>query len=122
MKNKEIIPPVLLILLSACGAILFYYQSEIFLPVVIALILAYLFNPLVTVVEKRGIGRAFAIALVFTLVLVLLAALALTVFSTLLLAPRLGVHGFLGYLGMLAHYDTQTTEFFGRARFLPMAW
>ncbi len=76
MKNKEIIPLVLLIIFFACGAILVYYQSDIFLPVAIALILAYLFNPLVTMVEKRGIGRALAIALVFTLVLVLLAGLA----------------------------------------------
>jgi len=48
---------------------------------------------------------------------ILAVALAMTAFSTLLLAPRLGVHGFLGYLGMLAHYDTQTTEFFGRNLF-----
>jgi predicted PurR-regulated permease PerM len=75
MNNREIIPAIPAILIIAGGAVLFYYQSAIFLPVIIALILAYLFNPLVTLVEKRGIGRALAIALVFCVVLALLAAI-----------------------------------------------
>ncbi len=75
MNNKEINPALPAILLIAGGAALFYYQSAIFLPVVIALLLAYLFNPLVTVVEKRGIGRTLAIALVFCAVLAILAAI-----------------------------------------------
>jgi predicted PurR-regulated permease PerM len=76
MNNKEIIPAFLAILIIAGGVVLFYYQSAIFLPVVIALLLAYVFNPLVTVVEKRGIGRTVAIALVFCAVLALLAAIS----------------------------------------------
>jgi predicted PurR-regulated permease PerM len=74
MNNKNIIPAISAILIIACGVALFYYQSAIFLPIVIALILAYLFNPLVTILEKRGIGRTLAIALVFCAVLTLLAA------------------------------------------------
>jgi predicted PurR-regulated permease PerM len=76
MNNKEIIPAFMAILICAGGVLLFYYQSAIFLPIVIALILAYLFNPLVTVLEKRGIGRTLAIALVFCAVLALLAAIS----------------------------------------------
>jgi predicted PurR-regulated permease PerM len=76
MNNRKIIQAIAAILIIAGGAVLFYYQSAIFLPVVIALILAYLFNPLVTLVEKRGIGRTLAIALVFCAVLVLLAAIS----------------------------------------------
>jgi predicted PurR-regulated permease PerM len=75
MKNKEIIPAFLATLIIAGGVVLFYFQSTIFLPVVIALLLAYLFNPLVTEVEKLGIGRALAIVLVFCAVLALLAAI-----------------------------------------------
>jgi predicted PurR-regulated permease PerM len=75
MKNKEIIPVLLAILILTGVGVLFYYQSSIFLPVVIALILAYLFNPLVTLVEKRGINRTISIALVFCVVLALLAGL-----------------------------------------------
>ena len=75
MKNMEIVPAVLATLIIAGGMVLFYYQSTIFLPVVIALLLAYIFNPLVTLVENRGICRALAIVLVFCVVLALLAAI-----------------------------------------------
>jgi predicted PurR-regulated permease PerM len=73
MKNKEMIPLLLAILLLTVVGVLFYCQSDIFLPLVIALLLAYLFNPLVTLVEKRGINRTISIALVFCVVLALLA-------------------------------------------------
>jgi len=76
MNNKEIIPVSSAIVIIAGGAALFYYQSAIFLPLVIALILAYLFNPLVIIVEKRGVNRTLAIAMVFCLVLALLAAIS----------------------------------------------
>ncbi len=74
MKNKELFPAIAAILIIAGVVLLFYFEGDIVLPVVIALILAYLFNPLVTWVEKRGINRAIAIGLVFCLVLALLAA------------------------------------------------
>jgi predicted PurR-regulated permease PerM len=75
MKNKEIIPAFLATLIIAGGVVLFCYQSAIFLPVVIALLLAYLFNPLVNVAEKLGLGRALAIVLVFCAVLAMLTAI-----------------------------------------------
>jgi predicted PurR-regulated permease PerM len=75
MNNKNIIPAFLATLLITGGVLLFYYQSAIFLPIFIALLLAYIFNPLVTMVEKRWIGRTLAIALVFCTVLALIAAI-----------------------------------------------
>jgi predicted PurR-regulated permease PerM len=75
MKNREIFLAALATLVVVGGIALLYYLSSLFLPVVIALLLAYLFNPLVTLVEKRGIGRTPAILLVFCVMLALLAAL-----------------------------------------------
>lgn len=74
MKNRGIFPAFLTTLINVGGVVLYYYQSAIFLPVVIALLLAYLLNPLVTVVEKLGIGRELAVAFVFCAVLALLTA------------------------------------------------
>jgi predicted PurR-regulated permease PerM len=73
MKNKDIITILLAFFILACGISLFYFQSAIFLPLVIALILAYLFNPLVALAEKRGISRTFSIVLVFSITLALIA-------------------------------------------------
>jgi len=75
MKNNDIISILLALFILACALSLFYFQSAIFLPLVIALILAYLFNPLVALAEKRGIGRTLSIVLVFSITLTLLAAL-----------------------------------------------
>lgn len=76
MKNRDIIAAFLAIFIFISGVLLFYYQSGIFLPLVIALILTYLFNPLVMLVEKRGVGRALSIIIVFCVLLALLAGLA----------------------------------------------
>lgn len=73
MKNKDIISILLALIILACAAALFYFQSAIFLPLVMALILAYLFNPLVVLAEKRGLGRTISIVMVFTVALTLLA-------------------------------------------------
>jgi predicted PurR-regulated permease PerM len=75
MKNKEMISAFLATLIIAGGVVLFYYNSTIFLPVIIALLLAYIFNPLVTIVEKHRVNRSFAIVLVFCAALSLLTAI-----------------------------------------------
>ena len=74
MKNKDIPFILTALCLLAFTAALFYYQSAIFLPLVIAFILAYVLNPLVVMAEKRGMGRTLAIVLVFFLSLALMAA------------------------------------------------
>jgi predicted PurR-regulated permease PerM len=74
MKNREMIPAVLAILFIFGGLALLYCQSAIFLPVLIALLLAYLFNPLVTLLERRGGGRPLSILVVFCATLALLSS------------------------------------------------
>ena len=74
MKNKDITFFLTALCILAFVAALFYYQSAIFLPLVIAFILAYALNPLVVMAEKRGLGRTFAIVLVFFVSLALIAA------------------------------------------------
>jgi predicted PurR-regulated permease PerM len=60
-----------------CGAVAaVYYLGDIFLPVLIALILAYLLEPLVAPLERRGVNRSLAIFLVFAGFVILLAAVA----------------------------------------------
>lgn len=74
MKNER--SPLLVAgLLLACLAALIYYLGSVFFPVVIALILAVMFDPLVVPLEKRGMNRSFAILLVFSGFLLLLGAL-----------------------------------------------
>jgi len=75
MKNREMIPAAVAILLLVGWFALFYYQSAIFLPVLIALLLAYIFNPLVTLLERRGVGRALSIVVVFCAALALLSSI-----------------------------------------------
>lgn len=61
------------LLITAIAAIC--YLSTIFLPVFIALILAYLLEPLIVPLERRGVGRSLAIILVFSGFLVLFGAM-----------------------------------------------
>lgn len=75
MKSKEIFLAILALLVLAGATAFIYTLSSIFLPVVIALLLAYLFNPLVRKVERWGVGRTPAMLLVFCVVLTLLASL-----------------------------------------------
>jgi predicted PurR-regulated permease PerM len=71
MKKKEwLFPAITGGLLLAGGAIL-YYSGSTFLPLCIALVLAYLLNPLVGCLERRGVNRALSsIAVLLTIVLV----------------------------------------------------
>jgi predicted PurR-regulated permease PerM len=74
MKNKDITFFLTALCILALVAALFYYQSAIFLPLIIAFILAYVLNPLVVMAERRGMGRTLSILLVFFLSLSLMAA------------------------------------------------
>ncbi len=53
----------------------FTFLGPTFLPVYIALLLAYFLEPAVSILEKRGVGRPLAIALVFLAMVLLLALL-----------------------------------------------
>lgn len=66
--------------LAAVGSVLLYQIREIFPPLVLALALIFLLNPLVTRLERRGIPRGAgtaAIYLLFILVLVLMGLLVI---------------------------------------------
>lgn len=68
--------PVIFAGLSLAGVVLLVYSlGAVFLPVTIALLLAYLFDPLVAPLERRGMNRSLAILLVFSAILILLGAL-----------------------------------------------
>ncbi|WP_078379432.1 sporulation integral membrane protein YtvI [Sutcliffiella halmapala] len=65
---------LLVVLISVLGILSFYYLFSIAYPFIIALLLAFLINPLVNVIEKRGkIPRSFA---VFISLLAVFAAVA----------------------------------------------
>ncbi|KAF0220083.1 MAG: hypothetical protein FD174_1528 [Geobacteraceae bacterium] len=74
--KKETLPAILAGLLSAGAVVVIYFLGSVFLPLVIALILAFLFDPLVAPLEKRGVNRSLAILLVFSAFLLLAGALA----------------------------------------------
>ena len=51
-----------------------FYLREVFNPLLLGLLLAYILNPVVEWLEGKGVGRSKAVALLFSLVLVVLAA------------------------------------------------
>jgi predicted PurR-regulated permease PerM len=63
-NNKTVVTAVAVVLGAALLGV--YYLSAIFLPVFIALVLAYLLEPLILPLTRRGINRTVAISLVFT--------------------------------------------------------
>jgi len=81
--------------------ILFYRFAAIFLPLFIALILAYLLNPLVTALSSRGLRRWLAVPLVFLFVAGSFALLALVIAISVkneFSAVQLNLPGYATYL------------------------
>jgi predicted PurR-regulated permease PerM len=71
MKKKEWLFPAITGGLMLFGGVILYYSGATFLPVCIALVFAYLLNPLVGYLELRGVNRALSsIAVLFTILLV----------------------------------------------------
>lgn len=77
---KEKLPYILFGLLALAGVILVWSLGSTFLPVLLALILAYVLNPLVTWLEARRVPRVAAVLLVMTLIIVVTAG-AVTFFA-----------------------------------------
>lgn len=65
MKYREIVFATCALALLALALLVCYALRSVFVPVLLALILAYLFDPLVTPLERRGLNRSLAIAVVF---------------------------------------------------------
>ena len=74
----EIAPRTLLwIVLIAAGCWLFWQLTNVVLVIVVALVLVGTFDPLVAWLERRGVGRGRALALIFLLITLALAAVLL---------------------------------------------
>jgi predicted PurR-regulated permease PerM len=65
------------------GANLISFLQPILIPIAVAVILAYLFDPLVTELTRRKMGRGWAIGLIFASVLIALAGLIAWVVPTI---------------------------------------
>lgn len=65
-----------LILVAAIGFVL-YLLGPVLSPFVAAALFAYLFNPLVEVLERRGVGRAWGVSLVFIVLTLALVGIVL---------------------------------------------
>jgi predicted PurR-regulated permease PerM len=71
MKKREWLFPAITCGLLLFGGVLLYYSGATFLPVCVALVFAYLLNPLVGYLERRGVNRALSsIMVLFSIVLV----------------------------------------------------
>ncbi len=75
-NKKQIAPPVWMmpfgwIGLSVLGIGLLYLSKSIFLPILIALILAYAFDPIIDLLEKKNFPRYASIWLIFSFLLVI---------------------------------------------------
>lgn len=71
MKNKDLYLLIFAGLLLVCAVTLIFALGSVFLPLFIAFILAFLLDPLVAPLERRGVKRSLAIAVVFTLFTIL---------------------------------------------------
>jgi predicted PurR-regulated permease PerM len=65
-KNSKIILGLFLLLIAVSSAVL-YYSSAVFLQLFIAFALAYILNPAVELLERRGVKRLYGILIVFCL-------------------------------------------------------
>lgn len=75
MKNKDSYLFIAAGLAFVCTALLFFSLGSVFLPVLLAFIFAFLFDPLVAPLERRGISRPLAVAVVFLFLFVLVGGL-----------------------------------------------
>ena len=65
-KSTQILLGIALLLIVLAGAVL-YYSSAVFLQLFIAFALAYILNPTVEYLERKGVKRLYAIVIVFCL-------------------------------------------------------
>jgi len=68
MNKSTKILLVTALLLVALAAVILYFSSTVFLQLFIAFALAYMLNPGVVFLERKGVGRIPSILIVFTAV------------------------------------------------------
>ncbi len=119
MKNKESYPLIAAGIALVSVAFLLAYLGSVFLPLFLAFILAFLFDPLVAPLERRGIKRPLAIALVFLILFVLaggLGALFVSSIAEEFQNVRINLPAYAGRLyevtpqGLKAYLDIETPE------------
>ncbi|MCM2359707.1 MAG: AI-2E family transporter [Geobacteraceae bacterium] len=76
MKNKDSYLLVVAGLAAVCAVLSLYYLGSVLLPLFIAFILAFLCDPLVAPLKRRGVSRPLAIAVVFLLIFILVGGAA----------------------------------------------
>ena len=74
-KNTKILLGIALLLIITAAAVL-YYSSAVFLQLFIAFALAYILNPTVELVERKGVKRLYGIVAVFCLTVVICSGFA----------------------------------------------
>jgi predicted PurR-regulated permease PerM len=75
MVKKSLLPAAFIGLVIVIGLLALSFLASTFLPILIALLLAYIFDPLVEFLEKRHIRRSISIMVVFFVIIALLALL-----------------------------------------------
>jgi len=85
-KSSKILLAATLLLLTLT-LVIFYFSSSVFLQLFIAFALAYILNPAVTSLERRGVGRIPGILIVFCAALVL--CLGFTIFMAVSITGEL---------------------------------
>lgn len=71
MLNKKWVFPAVTIIIVVISGIILYSSGKILLPVTVAFALAFLFDPLVSCLQRRGFGRTVAVLSVIMAVLLL---------------------------------------------------
>jgi predicted PurR-regulated permease PerM len=70
MKNRNFYPLLVAGLIALFSVIIVVYLDSVFFPLFVALLFAFLFDPLVAPLVRLGVNRPFAIAMVFLLILI----------------------------------------------------
>ena len=74
-KSTKILLGTALLLVILAATVL-YYSSAVFLQLFIAFALAYILNPTVELLERKGVKRLYAIMIVFCLTVIICGAFA----------------------------------------------
>ena len=109
-KRLLIVNLTIILLVAVLLYVMWPTLSEVMMPFVAAIILAYLLNPIVRFFERRGLGRGLSVLLVFVLVIGLIAVLFLSFVPSLVSNIAQLVASIPQMLKKLGNYSDQITE------------
>lgn len=99
-KSSKILLTISILLLLLI-VVIFYYSSTVFLQLFIAFALAYILDPAVALLERKGLNRVLAILIVFSLTLIASAGFALFMTASItneLARMQINLPGYAGHL------------------------